>query len=432
MRQASYHDAIPKAETAPGHDVQTQSAPFAGTAELTADALVEQVLARNPSLAQMVAAYQAASARYPQVSSLEDPMLTGKVGPAAIGTNEVRDHWYMVEVSQKLPWWGKLGLRGDSASAEASAAGSDIDDMRLQLAESARTAFFDYYLAIRALEVNAENLTLLKKFEATAEDRYTNRLVPQQDVFQARVEIGREQDRRLGLEEARQIAVARITTLMHLPPDSPVPPPPKELRPSEPLPEPKDLRTAALSRRPDLQALADRIRSEEAKLGLAYKDFYPDFEVAAGYDAFWDVKSQRPEVSLRMNLPLYRDKRYAALAESQARIAERQADLDRQTDQVNFQVQEAYEKVSRSERSVRLYEKSILTDAKKNVEAAQAAYEAGNVKVPFLNLVVAQQSRVMLLDRYHEAVADYFRRRATLERVVGGPLAPAPLHSPEE
>ena len=144
--------------------------------------------------------------------------------------------------------------------------------------------------------------------------------------------------------------------------------------------------------------------------------------MAAGYDAFWDVKSQRPEVNLRMNLPLYREKRFAALAESQARIAERQGDLARQTDQVNFQVQEAYEKVSRSEKSVRLYEKSILPDAKKNVEAAQAAYEAGNAKVPFLNLIVAQRSRVMLLDRYHEAVADSFRRRTTLERVVGGPL----------
>jgi outer membrane protein TolC len=425
------HAVVSKSEEAGATLVSAAPSPFVGAAELTSDALVEQVLARNPTLAQMIAAYDAVSTRYAQVTSLDDPTFMGKVGPAAIGTNEVRDHWYMVEVSQKLPWWGKLGLRGDSATAEASAAGYDVDDMRLQLAESAGTAFFDYYLAIRALEVNAENLTLLKKFEATAEDRYANRLVPQQDVFQARVEIGREQDRRLTLEEARQIAVARINTLMHLPPDSPLPPPPKEVRPSEALPEPQELRAAALARRPDLRALAERIRSEEAKLGLAYKEFYPDFEVAAGYDAFWDVKSQRPEVNLRVNLPLYRDKRYAALAESQARIAERQADLARQTDQVSFQVQEAYEKVSRSERSVRLYEKSILPDAKKNVEAAQAAYEAGNVKVPFLNLVVAQQSRVMLLDRYHEAVADYFRRRATLERVVGGPLVPESSSFPE-
>jgi outer membrane protein TolC len=401
--------------------------PFVGAAELSSDALVEQVLARNPSLAQMIAAYQAASARYPQVTALDDPMFTGKVGPAAIGTNEVRDHWYMVEASQKLPWCGKLALRGESALAEAGAAGHDVDDMRLQLVESARIAFYDYYLAARALEVNADNLELLRKFEASAEDLYANRKVPQQDVFQARVEIGREQDRRLALEEARQIAVARINTLMHLPPDGRLPPPPKAIRPAESLPDPQELRSAAVARRPDLRALADRIRSEEAKLGSAQKEFYPDFEVAAGYDAFWDVKSQRPEVNVRLNVPVYRDKRFAALAEAQARIAERRAALARQTDQVNYEVQEAFEKVNRSGRSVRLYEKTILPDAAKNVEAARSAYETG--KVPMLTLIEAQRSRVMLLDRYYEAVADSFRRRATLERVVGGAPAPTPLPS---
>ena len=87
--------------------------PLAGIKELSVDVLVDQVLARNPSLAQMVAAWQAASARYPQVTSLEDPMVTGKLGPGSFGSNNV-DFAYMVEVSQKLPFPGKRGLRGQT------------------------------------------------------------------------------------------------------------------------------------------------------------------------------------------------------------------------------------------------------------------------------------------------------------------------------
>jgi outer membrane protein TolC len=393
---------------------------FAGQAELSADALVEQVLARNPTLAQMVAASQAAAARYPQVSSLEDPMFMGKLAPAAIGNSDVHDHFYMVEVSQKLPWCGKLALRGENALAEASAADHDVDDVRLQLIESARTAFYDYYLAARALEVNAENLDLLKKFEKSAEDRYTNGLAPQQDLLQARVEIGRERNRRLVIEETRRIAAARINTLIHLPPDSPLPPPPKDAPAPDVTSGPEALRAAAAAQRPDLRALADRIRADEAQLSLAYKEFCPDFEVAAGYDAFWDVRSQRPEVNVRLNLPIYLAKRRAAVDEAEARIAERKAELAQKADQINFQVQEAYEKVTRSEQSVGLYEKTILPDAKKNVEAARSAYETA--KIPFVTLIEAQRNRVMLLDQYYEAVADYFRRRAALERAVGGPL----------
>ena len=88
-------------------------------------------------------------------------------------------------------------------------------------------------------------------------------------------------DGTLTLEEMRQIAIARLNTLMHLAPDSALPPPPRQLRPAEALPDVQVLRDAALARRPDLAALADRIKAEQANLALAHKEFYPDLEVSA-------------------------------------------------------------------------------------------------------------------------------------------------------
>src|SRR5262245_61835378 len=208
----------------------------------------------------MVAAWQVASARYPQVTSLEDPMFAATIGPGTIAPDDPGVEFASrLEISQKLPFPGKLRLRGENALAGASAAGRDVDDLRLQLVESARTAFYDYYLVDRALEVNEENLRLLRDFRKNAQTRYQTGLVPEQDVLQADVEIGREQDRRLELEQMRQVAVARINTLMHLPPDSSVPPPPKQLNVTGELPDAQALRAIALARRPDLQALADRI-----------------------------------------------------------------------------------------------------------------------------------------------------------------------------
>src|SRR5712692_10264914 len=122
--------------------------PFAGMSELAVDAVIEQVVARNPSLAQMTAAWQAASARYPQVTSLDDPMFGATVAPASIGSDNV-EFGYRLEVSQKLPFPGKLGLRGQSAQAEAAAASNEVDDMRLQLIESAKSSFYEYYLVTR-------------------------------------------------------------------------------------------------------------------------------------------------------------------------------------------------------------------------------------------------------------------------------------------
>jgi outer membrane protein TolC len=408
---------------------QPRRAPLEGMTELTAEALVDQVLARNPSLAQMVAAWQAASARYRQVTSLEDPMFAATIGPGTIAPDDSSVEFaYRLEISQKLPYAGKLKLRGESALAEASAAGRDVDDMRLQLVESAQTAFYDYYLVDRALEVNDESLRLLREFRQNAQTRYQTGLVPEQDVVQADVEIGREQDRRLELEQMRQIAVARINTLMHLAPDRLLPPPPKQLRLTDELPDAQVLRATALARRPDLQALADRIAAEEASLALAHKEFYPDFEPFFMYDRFMGNVSDNRDLAamlgVRLNLPVYRGRRYAAVAEAEARLSQRRAELARQMDQVNFQVQQAYAQVQRSARSVRLYQETILRAAVLNVEAARSAYVTG--KIPFLSLIEAQRSLVMLRDRFYEAVADYFHRRATLERAVGEPLLAAP------
>jgi outer membrane protein TolC len=398
---------------------------FAGVSELSVDALVEQVLARNPSLTQIAAAWQAASARYPQVTSLDDPMLGAMLAPASIGSDDV-EFGYRLEVSQKLPFPGKRELRGESALAEAAAAGREVEDMRLQLIESARHSFFEYYLVSRAIAVNEENLRLLKSFREEAKTRYEKAIVPEQDVFQADVELGRQQERGLTLERMRKVAIARINTLLHLPPESPLPPPPERLTISDVLPPLEVLRGLALDRRPDLQALVDRIRAEEASLGLAHKEFYPDVEVTAAYDTIMGngpMRDLAPQVGMRLNLPVCKARREGAIAEAQARIVQRRAELDSRIDQVNLQVQEAYEQVVESERIVRLYEKTILPAARNNVDAARSAYEAR--QVPFLSLIEAQRNRVMLLDRSYEALAEYFRRRATLERVAGGPFVPA-------
>ncbi len=396
-----------------GHEL-----PFAGHDELSPDALVQEVLARNPSLAEMAAAWQAASSRYAQVTSLDDPMFGATLGPASIGSRDV-DFGYRVELSQKLPFPGKRGLRGQQALGESAAAGNEWDDMRLRLIEAAQDAFYDYFLSDRALEVNAENLRRLQEAKANAEARYRNNLAPQQDVLQVDVELARQRERDLLLGRRRLVAVARINTLLHLPPDAPLPPAPGQIRLGEPLAAVQDLRAVAVASRPDLQAMANRLAADQAALELAQREFYPDFEVMAAYDAFWqpEEKDLRPQVGLRVNVPLQVARRRAAVSEVHARLAQRSAQLARLTDQVNFQVHEAYEQVRESEQVVRLYETTIARAAEPNVKEALAAYTTG--KTPLVSLVEAQRNLIALRDRYFESLADYYRRRATLERVVG-------------
>ncbi len=385
---------------------------------LTAEDLIGLVLERNPTLEQMTAAAAVAAAKYPQVISLDDPMFGFQTSPFSAGSPNA-DYAARVELSQKIPLFGKRELKGQAARAEAWAVAQDVDDARLQLVEAAKVALADYFLAEQSLGVAAESLKLLREFRQNAETRYKNGLAPQQDMLQLDVEAVRLEERTVSLKRARQVARARINTLAHLPADGPLPPP-AEFRVTAPLPDPTDLRQRAVSSRPDVKAVSDRLVAEQATLGLAHQEYKPDVELLTAYDGYWQGAAGRPlqwQVGARVNLPIRFGRRDGAVSEAQAKITQRRAELARLTDQVGFQVQESYEQARESEQVVKLYEVKAVPAAEANVKEAQAAYVNG--KVPFLSLVEAQRNLITVRDRLNEARADVFRRRATLDRVVG-------------
>src|SRR5262249_34502466 len=70
----------------------------------------------------------------------------------------------------------------------------------------------------------------------------------------------------------------------------------------------------------------------------------------------------------------------------------------------------------------------VVPAARRQAKTADPEYVTG--KIPLVTLIEAQRNVIGLQDRYYEAVTDYFRRLAALERAVGGPLAPAQVPGP--
>jgi cobalt-zinc-cadmium efflux system outer membrane protein len=323
----------------------------------------------------------------------------------------------MVEASQKLPWPDKRRLRGNVAQAEANAAYFDVGEQRLRIAEMARNAFYDYFMAHRQMAVLEKSTTLLGSFRDIATSKYESAEVEQQDVLLADVELAQIERRRLQLVRQVHVARARINTLLLLPADAPLPPPPAELAVSETIPTADDLRALALSQRPELAAQEARIRAERYAIALACKDFYPDVEVVGRYDAFWQETPLRPMVGMNLNLPLYKDKRRAAVGEARARLAKEQADLDAQINEIAFEAEQARQQVIESHQSLAIYRDRLLPTAEQSIESARASYMAG--RLDFLRLIESQRQFLTLQDNFYAALAEYHQRLAALDRVIG-------------
>jgi outer membrane protein TolC len=339
------------------------------------------------------------------------------VSPSGVGRED--SGGWMVEASQKLSWPGKRALRGDAAQAEADAAHSDVRDVRLRLAEAAKMAFADYYLAARQTEVNRTTAALVTQFRQLAKSKYEVNQATEQDVLQADVELADLESRHAELARDCRVAVARINTLLHRAADYPLPPPPAHIAADESLPDAASLQQMALQCRPDIVAQLARIRMEEANLELAYKDYYPDAELVAKYDAFMPVDI-RSEVGMNINVPLQHDRRDAAVREASARVQQRRAEYQDRRDEVSFEVQAARDRLAQQRQVIRLYDERILPTAQRSLQSAQANYTAG--KLDFLRLIDAQRQFHSQREKYYAALADYQRRRAELERAVGDPL----------
>lgn len=384
---------------------------------LSLNELVAEVQERNPTAHAMYAAWQAAAQKYPQVVALDDPMLMYMVAPQSYASSSPTPNSWTVQVSQKFPGPGKRDTRGQVAAWEAHAAGWDVETTRRQLAAAAKLAFFDYQLVYEQMRLNQENLKLLQELYDLAKTKFENNLAPQQDMLQAEVELGGRKLRAVELEQMRRVAAGRINTLLHRPADSALSPPEKPNGIRSDLPSVDELTRTALENSPDLAAKAARLASEQAAVELAAKEFWPDVDLFARHDTFWFDHEQRTSIGFSLNLPVQRDRRRAAVSEAVARVKQRYAELESQSDQVRFDVQSAHAKLEESQRTLEVYRQQILDSATRNVAAASAAYEANTAGL--LPLVEAQRQLIDYREKVAAAGAEYHRRWAELERVVG-------------
>lgn len=409
------HEESPNASDVPtieGADL------FSGQVELSLPQLVDEVRRRNPSLAAALSAYGAAIERCPQVSALEDPTLQTMAAPSTFWPNNMKS--YVLAVGQKVPWGDKRELRGQAAQWSAVAASFDHADLSLRLTEAARLAYFDYYFVLRQRELNDANLQAIGTYRDTARSKFEANQVTQQDVLQAEVELARLEQQRVEIDQAHAVTTARINLLLHREPDLPLPQPPRQLEPSALRFDVVELRQAALEQRPDLAALAARIQSEQSALALANQEYYPDFEVMGKYDTFWTDPNQRAQIALNLNLPLYGEKRHAAVREAMFRVNKLQSEYEREVDLVKNEVQSAHARLEASRRTLKLFEKKLLPATEANVSAAASGYTAGTVD--FLRLVQAQRESLELNEKYQQAIVGFHRNQAELDRVVATPV----------
>ncbi|HZA13044.1 MAG TPA: TolC family protein [Myxococcaceae bacterium] len=388
--------------------------PFAGAPELTPEALVSLVLERNPDVAAMSAAAEAAASRPQQVGALDDPMLTWEVAPLSVYQRDV-PFGTQVRLSQKFPFPGKRGLRASEAEAEAKSMRAEVHDVRRELRGMALEAWADWYLAARELEINAAHGLLLSELKRAAEAQYGVGRAAQQDPLQAEVMIAELEQERAELERRQRLVRGRINALVHRPMAALVPPPPREVEVAQDVPP--DALERAREHRPELAALDARIEGARANEELAAKAWLPDFELMASYSTMWPEPPMRFMAGVGVEIPLQLGRRSGERAEAGARRRQLELTREHRAQEIENEAHAAREELSSALAVLKIQSQRVMAAARAQLDSARAGYVAGRNE--FQALIEAERSLRNAELRRQRAIADVVRRRAALESAMG-------------
>ncbi len=383
--------------------------------------LIQEALARNPEIQAARKQWEASANRIEQARALDDPTLQVQLWnfPETFKLTQTQNSIF--GLSQKLPYPGKLALKGEVASRSADMGEQALRAKKRTVIARLKQAYYDLFLAHKAIQIHHEQVALLQQFAEIATTKFKAGKGSQADVLKAQVELSALHQHFPVLKQRLETAEAMLNILLDRDPQSPLGVPADSGH--TPLTTTlDDLHQLAVGARPELKASELAVQRNERAHALAQRQYYPDFNV--GFQRFQNFNA--PDgfgATFSVNVPfaLWSKSKYdAGVQEATAAVAAARAELHTMENVTRFQIKDLVAKVQAAEQVAVLYSTTVLPQAGQSLEAARAGYRTG--KAGFLDLIETERALRGFQLEYYKALVERQHRLAELEQVVGTDL----------
>lgn len=392
---------------------------------LSLQALIDRALEQNPSLHASQKQWEARQHRVPQAGTLPDPQLGLNLMNLPVNSFSFDQEpmtGKQVTLMQMFPFPGKLDLRRDIAESMAAVAEQRYREQQNQLVKQVKLAYYELYYIDRALETVNKNIDLLQQFTSIAETRYSVGKGLQQDVLRAQVKLSRMMDRRITLQQKREVQEARINELVNNPPETPLGRP-VAARKVDKLPGLDSLRLAAKEHSPLLAAWQQMVTTNDHKVNLALKDRYPDFSLGLAYTQREQFQNGNPgydflSAMFSVSIPIHYGRKQAEkVQETKLQRSSVGRKFDEVQNRVDRMLREKLTEAHKNRRLVELYRTGVLPQAEQSLESSLEGYR--NDQVDFLSLLDSEMSLFNFRLDFYRFEADLMKNRAELQALTG-------------
>jgi outer membrane protein, heavy metal efflux system len=384
------------------------------------DAFVAEVLQRNPGLRARTLGHDAAQYDAAAVGLWPDPeagVMLDRVPKRMEGEMPMVRY----QLSQMIPWPGKLGLMRDAAERRTDAKRSETTTRTLELIRDAKRAYWMLLMNRGLRDINGAGRGLLDMIARAALARYGAGSGAHHDVVRAQVEQSAVDVEAIDLEGERVATVAMLNALRDLPAGTVIEDPPE--------PDPvavvdvsalARLERLALDRRPELEQMRAMQREEGSMAALARRERYPDLMTSVWYNQMLG-EPDTAGVMLGVTLPVFNVRRQARMAQAaELRAGSVGNDVRAMQNMIRFEVADAARKVVTATRTLELVRDVAAPRANQSFAVSLAGFSTGTVDIvdvleSWRSLQAVERARV-------ESFAGRLIAVAELERAIGGPL----------
>lgn len=395
-----------------------------GAVSLTRKDAVAVALTENLEMAAAQYELKAQRARALKAWPLPDPELEleweGMGDVFGFGSFEERQ----VGVTQRLEFPVKWWLRGQVATAQSQASKWQVyEPVRQKIALRVLVAYDRVLADQQILKLSEENLVLAQHLLGRAKKRFEAGDVPQLDVMQTVVAVGRQENRVVAAQNQLAVSRAEFNVLLNRDLNTPVVLVDSLWVDVAPDFDLDQLATESVRRRPEFMGATRAYAGAQKARALAVMSVIPDVSLGisrqtvvqpAGRQQYW-------RTGIAIELPVWAWMRQRGdIVEAQADLSRAKVERDLVRQRVKQDVQTAYYTVQAAFEQVKRMQSHIVPTAKAAYDMARKSYDAG--KASYLDLIEAQRNLIETQTEYVERKYDYRVARAHLFYAMGNGL----------
>jgi len=386
--------------------------------------LVSYAYHKNPSILAAKEEWKAVIEKYRVATGYPDPMLSFTYFPEPIETRLGPQDWN-VNISQTIPFPGKLSKLGEMVEADARIAELRLDKTVGDVILAVKESYYELLYIRNAKRVAHENLSLLNHLRKVGETAYAEDRAGLMDMVKAQSQLGQLRYDTLLLGELEHTEQTRLNSLLDRAPDAEV----GELAAFvfRPLGLDLDQLYALAEKNQEGILMAEvKVKKAEANADLARYEGMPDFKVGIFYASIGDPNVANPPsnagkdavgVQVGMTLPLWFGKNTGRKKSAHAMMRTAKAETTARINKSREEIRSHFFRLRNAQRLMELYRDELMPQAARAMEVAEIWFREGEAS--FSDFVETQSVWYNFQLSLARAQADYGKYLSRLERAVG-------------